>query len=90
MIAEIRDFANDRVGRLGRSFDFKSIKIGPFSGLYGEHITDKTFWREWWIAEKNVVIYITYNVEERLKDCEITIVDDIIASIKLSLALEHN
>lgn len=61
----------------------KNIKTVFCTGLYREYIESSTYWREWYLRAGNLMIFITYNIDEKHKDLEKKMVDDAINTIAL-------
>jgi hypothetical protein len=77
---DLSDFAAQRVG--GKT-PLRKMDTDRFTGFYAEHIEDGIFWREWWLRAGNLMVYCSYNVEEKLKESESVLVDNIVESLAL-------
>ena len=76
---DLKDFAMERF------YDVASLQecsFGSFSGFYAERIKNGFFWREWWLRAGFLMIYASYNVNEKFKNVENSIVDQIIETLE--------
>lgn len=76
---DLRDFAQDHVRTYG---DLSPVAIGEWCGFYLKFSTDEYYWREWWLRNKNLLVYVTYNIDLAKKGCEDQEVDKILLSLK--------
>jgi hypothetical protein len=40
--------------------DWKAAQLGAFAGVQGQFVDDEAFIREWYVANQNVLLYVTY------------------------------
>ena len=60
----------------------KEITIDNFRGFQLRFSEDDTFWTNWWLIKKNILLFITYNCELIDKDKESDVIDNILKTIK--------
>ena len=76
---DLRQFA---VERLGEEMPLTTVNLTFFTGLYAEYLDNHNFWREWWLRAGVLMIYGTYNTDEKLKETERVLVDTIVKTLK--------
>lgn len=77
---DLVDFASARSEQQGR---LQRIKTPNLTGITAEHWQNQVFWKEWWLAADNLVVYITYNVERPFKGLEDEAVQQVVESVRL-------
>ncbi len=60
----------------------KKTSYGSFSGFSAQYSKEGRFWSEWWLGSGQLMVYVTYNVAEEIKDSERVEVERILASLK--------
>lgn len=77
---DLREFATQRCDPESR---LHPIAIGSLVGYYAQSLQDDTLWREWWLRSGNIMVYITYNIEESAAGAEDDILEDMLSSLRL-------
>ena len=75
---ELKDFVSERLTNNVLS----QIDTGLFSGFYAERSESGVFWREWWLCAGSLMIYASYNVDEKFKNAETSLINHIVESLK--------
>ncbi|MGH9776939.1 MAG: hypothetical protein ACRD5I_00860 [Candidatus Acidiferrales bacterium] len=75
----LKEFASER---LPPGVLLKEAGYGSFSGFSAEYAKEDRFWKEWWLKSGQLMVYVTYNVVQEMKDSERDSVERILASLK--------
>lgn len=75
---DLKEFADKR---LIEKTSLSKVNITMFAGLYAERVQNGIFWREWWLRSGNLMVYVTYNIEEKFREAERFLVDTIVGSL---------
>lgn len=59
---DVLDFAQRNCAR---EFQLTLAEFDFFSGFTASDLSDGTFWREWWLWSGRLLVYATYNVDQR-------------------------
>ena len=76
--ADLKEFAGKRIGNRPA----KTVKTAKFVGIHAEYCDNYKFWREWWLRSDNLMLYVTYNIEKKLKDVERAAIDEFISGLE--------
>src|SRR6266508_2683776 len=63
---DLKEFAGQRISNRR----VMTVKTPSFEGIHVEYAEDDNFWREWWLRSGNLMLYVTYNIQNKLKDIE--------------------
>ena len=55
------------------------VNLPLWKGFYAEQVENGVFWKYWWLRAGNLMVYVTYNVDERFE--EEAIVDSVLESL---------
>ena len=75
---DLKELAGKRIGNRRA----KTVKTAKFEGIHVEYFDNDNFWREWWLRSGNLMLYVTYNIEKKLKDIERTTIDEFISGLE--------
>jgi hypothetical protein len=76
---DLRDFAAERISK---GIELQKTQWGSFVGLVTQYSKRGYFWREWWLRESNLLVYVTYNVRNGYQEQEAEDIHRILASLK--------
>jgi hypothetical protein len=62
----------------------RPVSASHVSGLYAEYEEAGSYWREWWLKGKSVLVFVTYNVAPEDKDSESAAIDALISSLRIT------
>ena len=61
--------------------EISEVMIGEAVGRYVDYVDDEGAWREWVLAERNVMLYVTYNCDVEDKGIDDAVVDQILQTL---------
>jgi hypothetical protein len=75
-IIDLEEFNNDDILHL------KEVKCGDFNGLYIAYTDEENnFWRKWWLKNKRLLLFVSYNCDFKNKSYEMDLVDKMLSSL---------
>jgi hypothetical protein len=76
---DLTEFATER---LGERIALHEAALPEFAGFWAERVENGTYWQEWWLRHGNVLVYVTYNINEAFQKSESAEVSNIVRSLK--------
>jgi hypothetical protein len=78
-IEELFSFSQER---LPREVVAQRVQYGDFEGVYGSFTDSDVFWRNWWLAHGQTLLFVTYNCDDGKRDDHTEIVDRILSTLE--------
>ena len=79
---EITELANEHLG--DRSATLSEAEVGAMQAYESEYVDGSTYWRKWWVFERNTLLFITFNCDLSYQASKIDTVNAVVASLEIT------